>query len=205
MSYRGSTKNVGQIGAELDAVYVVESSVRKHGEGLRVASRLIRVADQTSSAGWSETFDHGASAGDLQQTRAATRLARLIALELAPASVSDRPTKATSDSTAWDAFLKGKALMNSGSAANIRQALLQFETAAKQDPSFAAAWAKIAETRHVLVMVGALSPGDRVCSCPHCGRARARVGSKPRPMRTWRRGWLQLWNDWRPTRCVAVV
>ena len=114
MSYRGSSKNVGQIGAELDAVYVVESSVRKHGEGLRVASRLIRVADQTSSAGWSETFDQGASAGNLQQTRAATRLARLIALELAPASVSDRPTKATSDSTAWEAFLKGKALMNSG-------------------------------------------------------------------------------------------
>lgn len=196
MSYRGSTKNVGQIGAELDAVYVVESSVRKHGQGLRVASRLIRVADQTPAASWNETFDQASSAGDLQQTRAATRLARLIALELSPASVSNRRTTATADSTAWEAFLKGKALTNSGSAANIRQALVQFETAAKQDPTFAAAWAKIAETRHLLVMIGALSPGDAYPSA-RAAAARA-VALDPNLADAYlAQGLVQLWHDWR--------
>ena len=197
MSYRDSAKSVGQIGAELDVAYVVESSLRRQGQVLRLASRLIRVAGQTPSASWSETFDQASSAGDLQQTRAATRLARLIALELAPASVSDRRTTSTADPIAWDAFLKGKALTNSGSAAGIRQALMQFETATKQDPAFAAAWAKIAETRHLLVMIGALAPGHAYASA-HAAAERA-VALDPNLADAYlAQGLVQLWNDWRP-------
>ena len=198
MSYRGSAKNVGQIGAELDVAYVVESGLRRHGQGLSVASRLIRVADQTPSASWSETFDQAASAGDFQQTRAATQLARLIALELAPASVSDRRTTSTADSIAWDAFVKGKALTNSGSAAGIRQALMQFETATKQDPAFAAAWAKIAETRHLLVMIGAVAPGNAYASAR--AAAERAVALDPNLADAYlAQGLVQLWNDWRPS------
>lgn len=196
MSYRGSAKNVSQIGMELDVAYVVEGGLRRQGQGLRVASRLIRVADQTHSANWSEAFDQATSG--LQLTRTATRLARLIALELVPASVSDRPTTVTADSIASDAFLEGKALKNSGSAAGIQQALVHFETAAQQDPAFAAAWAKIAETRHQLVMIGALRPGDAYAAA-RTAAERAVALDRNLADAHLAQGLIQLWNDWRPS------
>ena len=196
MSYRRSSKSAAEIGRELDVQYLVESSVRRLGDGLRTASRLIRVSDQVPAAGWSETFGPASSPGDLQQTRAATRLARLIALQLVHGPVPDSPVKSTVNGTAWNHFLKGKALTNSGSAADIREALVQFETAARHDPAFAPALSKIAEVRHLLTMMGAQPPGGYG---PAETAARQAVAADPDLADAHLAlGLVQLWHDWRP-------
>jgi DNA-binding winged helix-turn-helix (wHTH) protein/TolB-like protein/Tfp pilus assembly protein PilF len=196
MSYRRSSKTVAEIGRELDVQYLVESSVRRHGDGLRTASRLIRVRDQVPAAGWSETFGPASSPGDLQQTRAATRLARLVALELVRGPLPESPATSTINGTAWNRFLKGKALTNSGSVADIREALVQFETAAKDDPAFAPALAKIAEVRHLLAMMGALPPD---AYDPAETAARQAVAADPNLAEAHLAlGLVLLWHDWRP-------
>jgi DNA-binding winged helix-turn-helix (wHTH) protein/TolB-like protein len=197
MSYRDSSKNVAQIGRELDVHYAVESSVRRQGDGLRVASRLIRVADQVPEAAWSETFGP-ASSGDLQQTRAATRLARLIALQLTSGRAADVPVTSTANDTAWTHFLKGKALVNSGVAADVRDALVQFETAVTHDPAFASALAKVAEVRHLLVMMSMLAPKDAYP--PARAAAERAVAADANLADAYLAlGLVTLWHDWRPS------
>lgn len=197
MSYRNSPKTVAQIGSELDVTYVVESSVRRQGDGLRVSSRMIRVSDQAPEASWSEAFGPASSPDDLQQTRAATRLARLIALHLLPGRVKDPVTAPPVDEAAWTHFLRGKALTNSGSSTDVRDALGQFEAATTIDPGFAAAWAKVAEIRHVLVMMGALAPADAY-GLARTAAEHALAADPNLPDAHLAMGLVQLWHDWRP-------
>src|SRR5690349_7389251 len=60
MKYKQSGKDIGQIGSELGVDYVLEGSVRRQGDQLRIVSQLIRVSDQTHL--WSASYD--AAAGD---------------------------------------------------------------------------------------------------------------------------------------------
>ena len=57
-------------------------------------------------------------------------------------------------------LVRGRALLNRGTADDVRQAIAAFEAAIAADPAFAAAWAKLAEARHLLVMMGAARPLD---------------------------------------------
>jgi DNA-binding winged helix-turn-helix (wHTH) protein/TolB-like protein len=197
MSYRDSAKNVSQIGAELSVSYIVESSVRRQGESLRISSNLVRVADQSRTASWTETFDPGLAPDDLRQTRAATRLARLIALQLRGSTVDANATASTADTMAWNSFLKGKALRNSGATREIREALVHFEAAVKRDPAFAAAWAAVAETRHLLVMMGELAPDDAYAAAGIAAK-RAISGDPNLSDGYVAQGLVQLWHEWRP-------
>jgi DNA-binding winged helix-turn-helix (wHTH) protein/TolB-like protein len=197
MSYRGSAKSVSQIGAELNVSYIVESSVRRQGESLRISSNLIRVADQSRTASWTETFGPGLAPDDLRQTRAATRLARLIALELRGGTVDSHATASTADTMAWNFFLKAKALRNSGAARDVREALVHFEAAVKRDPAFAAAWAAVAETRHLLVMIGAIAP-DEAYEVASVAAKRAVSGDPNLSDGYVAQGLVQLWHEWRP-------
>ncbi len=56
MAFRDTTKTIGQIGRELKATYVVESSLRRDGNTLRVGSSLVPTGDEAPVAVWSETF-----------------------------------------------------------------------------------------------------------------------------------------------------
>jgi DNA-binding winged helix-turn-helix (wHTH) protein/TolB-like protein/Flp pilus assembly protein TadD len=197
MSYRHSPKNISQIGAELNVSYIVESSVRRQGDSLRIASNLIRVADQSRTASWIETFGPGLAPDDLRQTRAAARLARLIAIELRGGTVDANVTASTADTMAWNSFLKAKVLKNSGATRDIREALVHFEAAVKRDPGFAAAWAGVAETRHLLVMMGGLAPDDAYAAAGIA--AKRAVSGDPNLSDAYvAQGLVQLWHQWRP-------
>jgi TolB-like protein/tetratricopeptide (TPR) repeat protein len=197
MSYRKSSKTVAQIGEELGVRFVVESSVRRHGDHLRIATNLIRVSDGTAASSWNETFDAPSPGGQLQHTRATVRLARLIALELAPGVVPDHADASSVDAAAWNTFVTAKALANSGTASGARQALVLFETAAKQAPDFAAAWAKAAETRHLLVMMGGVAPGAMYPAAQVAANRAVQVDLNLADAHL-ALGLVQLWYEWRP-------
>ena len=63
MSYRNTSKTIAEIGHELNATFVVESSIRRDGRALRIASNLVPSGDQSPAAVWSETFGGDAAAG----------------------------------------------------------------------------------------------------------------------------------------------
>ena len=81
-SYKGTTKSLAEIGRELVATYLVESSLRTEGERLRVTSRLIRVSDQLQL--WSSSYDSEPGSMLTLQRELSTAIAEQIRLTLSP-------------------------------------------------------------------------------------------------------------------------
>lgn len=200
MTYRDTKKSVAQIGQELNVAFVVETSVRREGSGLRIGSSLVPIADQTPVAVWSEMFGNNPTSVE-SQTGAAIRVARLIALKLLPEDPANDGPHPTSSLVAWDGFLQGRAMMNRATPDEVRGAILQFETAVQQDPNLAAGWAKLAEARHLLVMMGALAPSE---AYPAAAQAAQRaLAADPRLADAHlAQGLVHLWYHWRPADAV---
>jgi tetratricopeptide (TPR) repeat protein len=141
-------------------------------------------------------FPGDETASSESQTSAAIRMARIVALKLLPdRNATDLP-RPTASVAAWTQLLQGRALMSAGSPDDVRRAIAAFESAVAADPSLAAAWAKIAEARHVLVMMGAAAPLD---SYPLARTAadRALAAAPAMPEAHLANGIVQLWFDWR--------
>jgi TolB-like protein/DNA-binding winged helix-turn-helix (wHTH) protein len=155
-TYRDTTKSVAEIGRELQVHYVLEGSMRRDGDRLRVSAELVTVTDQTQV--WADSFERAAADTMSLQTDMAVRVARALALQLVPDVQSRSADRLRVPADAWDAYLQGRHWKNRGGAAAGEQALQRFEEAVRIDPTFATAWAEIADTRHFLVMIGALSP-----------------------------------------------
>ncbi len=201
MAYRDTTKTIGEIGRELNAAYVVEGSLRRDGDTLRIGSNLVPTSDESPAALWSETFDE--DSGDARgPSNAAVRLARLIAIELLPdARASDVP-QATSSPAAWNALMKGLASMNRGTPDDVRKAIQHFESAAAQDPQLASAWASLAQARHLLVMMGVVAPREAYPLAQDEAR-RALAADPALPDAHVAQGLVQLWYELRPAEAAA--
>lgn len=202
MSYRNTTKSVAQIGRELNAGFVVESSIRRESGALRIGSSLVPTADEAPSALWSETFGGVDTASADSQTGAAIRLARLIALQLLPGQEPPQVSGATTDIGAWDALIQGNALMNRGTSDDVRRAIAAFESAVQRDAMLAAGWARLAAAQHQLVMMGAAAPND---AYPLAQQAadRALAADAHLPGAHVARGLVQLWYEGQPAEAAA--
>jgi tetratricopeptide (TPR) repeat protein len=98
--------------------------------------------------------------------------------------------------------MRGRALMNRGTTADAQQAIGAFEAATKADAAFAPAWAKLAEARHLLVMMGATRPLD---AYPFARDEAARaVAADDRLADSYlAEGLVALWFDWNPAIAAA--
>jgi DNA-binding winged helix-turn-helix (wHTH) protein/TolB-like protein/tetratricopeptide (TPR) repeat protein len=202
MTYRNTAKTVAQIGRDLDVTFVVESTLRREGDGLRLGSNLIAAAQQTPVATWTETFGGSTALSSESQTGAAIRLGRLVASTLVPDASTIEPQAPTVSATAWHAYLQGRSLMGRGSIDAVRQAIAHFEEAVRDSPALAAAWAKHAEANHVLVMSGAVAPSEAY-GLARTSADRALAADPSLADAHLARGLVQLWHDWNPTAAAA--
>jgi DNA-binding winged helix-turn-helix (wHTH) protein/TolB-like protein/tetratricopeptide (TPR) repeat protein len=202
MAYRDTTKTIGQIGRELNAAYVVESSLRRDGDTLRIGSSLVPTGDDAPAAVWSETFSdaNGVESGGLSNT--AVRLARLIAIELLPGARADELPERTSNPAAWHALMLGLSSMNRGTPDDVRRAIQHFESATTLHPQFASAWASLTAARHLLVMMGAVSPLDAYPLGQQEAR-RALAADPALPDAHLAQGLVDLWYERRPIEAAA--
>lgn len=201
MAYRSTTKTVAEIGRELKADFVVESSVRRDNGGLRLTSNLVPAADESPVASWSETFGRSPAIGD-SESAAAVRLARLIALELAPDGDVATVPPGTSVTAAWAALMRGRAAINRGTPEDVRHAIREFESAV-QEGSVAPAWAHLAAARHLLVMMGGLRPNDAYPPAADAA-ARALAIDARLPEAHLADGLVKLWYDRDPGQAAAA-
>jgi TolB-like protein len=139
--YRGSDTELPAIAAEIGVAHVLEGSVRRSGDRLRVTAQLIRAADDTHL--WSDTFDGSANDSiDIQE-----RIARQIANALQTATDPDELAKMLSAGTtsveAWELFLRGNAGQR-GDRSTPSETLALYTQAVAVDPTFADAYMAIA-------------------------------------------------------------
>jgi TolB-like protein/tetratricopeptide (TPR) repeat protein len=139
-TYKGQPVDVKQVGCELGVRYVLEGSVRKSGQRVRITGQLIDALTGTHL--WADRFD-----GSLEdifdlQDRVAVSVAGVIEPALQTAETARSANRPTSDLTAYDLYLRAYAMVFS-SATQIPQALDLLEQAIDRDPYYgpALAWA----------------------------------------------------------------
>jgi TolB-like protein len=133
-----------ELGRRLGAVALVDGSVRKSGERLRVAVQLVDAAAGVQR--WSETFDRQLGDAFALQHDIAAAVARNL-LAVVPADAAPRRAP---DFAAWELYLQGRYLWNRRPGDVVWKALECFEKAAALDPGFAAAWAGMADVYSTL-------------------------------------------------------
>jgi TolB-like protein len=148
MGYRETDKNLREIAGELGVRYVLEGSVQRFGERVKVTAQLI---DAESDAHvWAENYERPRADLFAIQTDVATKIASALRAELSPEERERLAEAPTRDPEAHDLYLRGLAQMRRASSggdadrdATFRLAVDMFRRAAELDPAFAAAWARL--------------------------------------------------------------
>jgi TolB-like protein/DNA-binding winged helix-turn-helix (wHTH) protein len=135
---RDATLDVADIARRLDVSHVLEGSVRKSGDTVRITAQLIAASD--SSHVWSESYDRDVTYLLAVQTEIANAVARALAATLAP---SPSPAGPGPSEEAYEKFLQGEFFYYRRGAGDIPRALGYYEEAVALDPGFARAWAAL--------------------------------------------------------------
>lgn len=147
-----------ELGRELGATALLEGSVRKAGNRLRISLQLTDVQSQEGL--WSQTFDRQLTDIFAVQTEVGERTAASLRLRLLRPEPADYARPPTSNLAAYGFYLQGLHLLHVSNEATTRQAIDLFRRAIEADPSFAAAYARLAH--RLLATIGELAPASAV-------------------------------------------
>jgi TolB-like protein/DNA-binding winged helix-turn-helix (wHTH) protein/Flp pilus assembly protein TadD len=160
MAYRdNTTKSLAEIGREVGADYLLESSLRAENGRFRITAKLIRARDQVQV--WSESYDREpTSLLGLQQELSAA-IAQQIRLQLSPDRVEALARRQTGNADAYDLYLRGRTFVNLRTPAATAKAIEYLESATALDGDYALAWAGLAEAYGASPMNSDASPLER--------------------------------------------
>ena len=140
--FKGRAADVREIGRALGVRAVLEGSVRKAGDRVRITAQLVNTADGYHL--WSESFDRRLEDVFAIQTEIAQQLVRTLRLSLSPQETRLLERGGTRNPEAYDLYLRGQALLRDGSDTALPQAAQLFARAIEADPQFAQAHAGLA-------------------------------------------------------------
>jgi TolB-like protein/DNA-binding winged helix-turn-helix (wHTH) protein/Tfp pilus assembly protein PilF len=144
MTYKGAHKSLPQIAQDLDVDAVVEGTVLRSGNRVRITAQLILAAADRHL--WAQSYE-----GDLQDTFAlqqqvARSIAGQIRTELTPHEEAVLKEVKRIDPDAYEAYLKGRYYWNKRTADGLKRAIGYFNTAIEKDPGYAQAYAGLADS-----------------------------------------------------------
>ena len=143
MGYKGTTKKVREIGRELEVGSVLEGSVRKAGNKVRITAQLIDAA--TEGHLWAQNYDRQLEDVFAIQSEIAEKVAEELRIRLVDSEKKTLEKKPTENTEAYSNFLRGRELLREDTEASVRQAISLFEKAIELDPRFARAYVGVAE------------------------------------------------------------
>jgi len=158
MKYRGAKKAVSEIGSELGVGTVLEGSVRKAGNRLRITLQLIDVVGEAHL--WSEAYDRTLDDVFAVQTEVARSVAAALEIQLVPKPTRATDARVSADPEAYVTYLKGRAFLSRRTVDNLRRAIECFERAIELDPGHAAAHAALATAYGILPNYTSAVPAD---------------------------------------------
>jgi TolB-like protein/Tfp pilus assembly protein PilF len=177
-AYKGQAVDVKQVGRELGVRYVLEGSVRKGGNRVRITGQLIDAA--TGAHLWADHFDGSLEDVFDLQDRVASSVAGVIEPVLQAVETARSATRPTRDLTAYDLYLRAYAMFLS-SARHFPEALRLMEQAIARDPYYgpALAWAAICCFRVILDSRSQDPASDRLKGADFARRALEAAGDDP--------------------------
>jgi TolB-like protein len=150
MAYKGTRKRLDEIGRELSVQLVLEGTVRRDADRLRVSAQLIQVKDQTHL--WARQYDREPAALLTLQSEIAQEVVDEIRLTLGERPAKPEPLSASSPSksAAYDLYLRAQYFWNKRTIEGLRQAIAYCEQAIVADQTYAPAYAGAAKSYALL-------------------------------------------------------
>ena len=158
MAYKRTNKSVLEIGQELGVDYVLEGSVRRETDRVRVTAQLIRVRDQIHM--WAENFDRPPQSILDIHSEVGAAIAAQVKLELTPEGERQLRNQRPGDQKAYDDYLHGRYHLARSTYPEVQKALEYFRKATERDPANALAYSGLADSLVVLPINSDVAPKD---------------------------------------------
>lgn len=155
-SFKGTRTDIKTIADRLGVAHVLEGSVRKAGNRLRITAQL--VAAESDSHLWSETFDR--ELGDIFEIQSEIAGAVASSLHVALSDSEIRAIAPPRDPVAYEHYLQGGYFWHRRADGDLERAEAHYRKAVGLDPGYASAWAGLAGAYVVLSVQGAIDPDD---------------------------------------------
>jgi eukaryotic-like serine/threonine-protein kinase len=168
MQYKGTKKLLPEIARELNVDSVVEGSVMRSGQRVRITVQLIQAA--TDEHLWAESYERDLTDVLAVQGEAARSIAREIKVRLTPEERDRLASVRPVDPEAYDAYLKGRYYAFKFTPEGYERSLDFFRKAIERDPTYALAYAGIANTYSGMALDGLVPPKDGIAKCEAAAR-----------------------------------
>lgn len=156
MRYKGKEKPVIEMGKELGVEYVLEGSVRRYKDHVRITAQLIDVATQADV--WANIYDRDWADILIVQEEVAQQVARAVRVTLTNGKESHPIRARRIDPKAYDAYLHGRFDFNGWSREGFQASIGHFKEAVRRDPNYALANAWLAHSYTALEFFGYALP-----------------------------------------------
>jgi serine/threonine protein kinase/Flp pilus assembly protein TadD len=147
---KGKDQDIREVGMKLGAHTIVEGSVRKAGNRLRITVKLINVADGYHL--WSERYDRELEDVFAIQDEIAKNIVQSLKIKLSKREKRALAKTKTQDVQAYDFYLRGRTFFHQGRRKSIEYASEMFNRAIKEDPGYTLAYAGLADCYSYLFM-----------------------------------------------------
>ncbi len=168
MRYKTAPRGIREVGRELRVDVVLEGSVRKSANQLRITAQLIDVKSEAHL--WADRFDRELRRVFELQTEIATRVADALQVELEPRDRAALGRFATPNFAAYELYLRGRQLWWAAGEQNYRNAILYFKRAVALDPRFALAYCGLADSYALLGNHGNMPLADALAMAEPAAR-----------------------------------
>ena len=143
MRYKKSTKALKQIAAELGVANVLEGSVRREGERIRITAQLIDAGKDQHL--WSRSYDRDAADVIHVQDEIAREVSRALEVQIGGAAARPVARRGTQDPQAYEFYRRGRYLWGKRTKASTEQAIAYYQRAIERDSGYADAYAGLAD------------------------------------------------------------
>jgi TolB-like protein/Flp pilus assembly protein TadD len=145
LAYRETALGMSEIAGELGVGSILEGSVRRSGDNVRITAQLIDA--RTDEHLWADNFDRALTAANVFaiQTEIAQQIAAALRATLSPQEASRIARRPTDDLTAYDLYIRGREVYQTYTPEDNDEAIRLFREVLEIDPDYAEAWAGIAD------------------------------------------------------------
>lgn len=193
MAYKRTPKTLAQIAGELQAAYIIESSMRAEGQRLRITSKLIRVSDHAQL--WTMSYDSQPGSILEFQQEISRAIGEQVRLRLSPERLTALARRQSHNAEAYDLYLRGRHFWNQLSPTTTKRASAFFLRATQLDPQYALAWSGLADT-YTASPINGDAPPLEVGPVARDAAAHA-IAADPTladAQTSW--GFVKFWIDW---------
>ncbi len=160
MKFKNTNKLLPEIASSLHVDALVEGSIQRSGQRVKVNARLIRVNDSQEQQVWARSYERDSSDLLTLQTELATAIAEEVRIQLTQNEKARLSESRSINPEAHEAYLAGRYYWNKRTAEGLEKSISYLEKAIAKDPKYALAYAALADSYHLMPELSNISVGE---------------------------------------------